>query len=62
MAIAKTRLHIICGICGSNEYFKFEINLTGNCDNNGHEFPAVFITCGNCSSLTSLDEVMKKEI
>jgi hypothetical protein len=61
MAIAKTRLHIICGICGSNEYLKFEINLTGNCDNNGDEFPAVFITCGNCSSLTDLSEVIDEE-
>lgn len=63
MAISKTRLHIICGICGSNEYLKFEINLTGNCDNDGNEFPAVLITCENCSSLTELSEVVdeKKE-
>ena len=61
MAIAKTRLHIICGICGSNECLKFEINPTGNCDNDGNEYPAVFIKCGNCSSLTGLDEVIDEE-
>lgn len=61
MTISKTRLHIICGICGSNKYLKFEINSTGNCDNDGDEFPAVFITCGNCSSLTDLGEVIDEK-
>ena len=61
MAIAKTRIHIICGFCGSNEMFNFEINQKGKCNNDGSETPAVFITCENCSSLTSLGEIMQEK-
>jgi hypothetical protein len=60
MAIANPRIHMICGICGSNKDFSFKINMTGNCDNDGNEYPAVFISCGNCVSLTGLDEVIKE--
>lgn len=62
MAIAKTRIHMICGLCGNNESFKFKIHQKGRCDRNGDEFPAVFITCENCSTLTSLEQVIKEEI
>jgi len=61
MAIAKTRIHIICGFCGNNEMFSFEINQKGKCDNDGKESPAVFISCNNCASLTSLSEIMQEE-
>lgn len=61
LAIAKTRIHMICGICGSNEYLKYKIINKGRCDNEGKEHPAVFITCENCASLTSLDEIIKLE-
>ncbi len=61
MSIAKTRIHIICGFCGNNESFKFRVDPKGNCDKKGNEYPAVFITCENCSSLTGLDEVIKEE-
>lgn len=60
MTNGNKRLHIICGMCGSNEDLEFEINQTGNCDNDGNEFPAVFIICRNCSSLTDLAEVIKE--
>ena len=59
MAIAKTRIHMICGICGCNEEFEFEINPTGNCNNDGEEYPSVTIVCNNCSSITNLDELME---
>jgi hypothetical protein len=61
MAIAKTRIHMICGLCGNNEMFKFKIDPKGREDKDGNQHPAVFITCGNCSTLTSLDEVIKEE-
>ena len=54
------RLHIICGMCGSNEDLSFKIDQKGNCDNEGVEYPAVYISCENCSSLTGLDEVIKE--
>ncbi len=61
MAIAKTRIHMICGICGNNEMFKFRIHPEAREDKDGNQFPAVFITCENCSSITGLDEVIKEE-
>lgn len=61
MAIAKTRIHMICGLCGNNEMFKFKIEPEGREDKAGNQFPAVFITCENCASLTSLDEIIKEE-
>ncbi len=61
MAIAKTRIHMICGLCGNNESFKFKISPKGNCDKLGNEYPAVFITCGNCSTLTGLDNIIKED-
>jgi len=60
MTIANPRIHIICGVCGSNKDFIFTIEPIGNCDNEGNTYPAVFITCQNCRTLTSLDEVMKE--
>lgn len=59
MAIAKTRIHIICGICGCNDMWRYEIAPTGNCDYHCNLTPAVYLTCGNCASLTNLDELMK---
>ena len=60
MATASTRIHMICGFCGCNDEFEFTINPKGNCNNEGIEYPAVFIVCNNCSSLTGLDEVIKE--
>jgi len=61
MAIAKTRIHMICGICGNNEMLHYKIEPLGRCDNDGKEHPAVIISCDNCSSITSLDEVIPEE-
>ena len=54
-------LHIICGKCGSNVMLEFRIDPTGNCDNDGVEYPAVFITCNNCSNLSSLDDTINEK-
>ena len=47
-------------MCGCDDMLKFKINPTGNCDNDGVEFPAVFVNCDNCSSLTNLNEIIKE--
>lgn len=52
---------MICGLCGNNEMFKFRIVNKEKEDKDGNQFPAVFITCENCSTLTGLDEVIKDE-
>lgn len=54
------KLHLICGICGCAEMLSFRINLKGGCDEAGEEVPAVLISCGNCSTLTSLAEHIKE--
>jgi uncharacterized Zn finger protein len=54
-------LHIICGKCGNKNELTFKINSTGNCDEDGNEYPAVFISCGNCGTLTGLDEVIDEK-
>lgn len=62
MAIAS--LHIICGNCGCNDLFKFSI------DPEGHDItqkdeplfkPAVFIICGNCTTLHDLSDTVEEE-
>ncbi len=51
------RLHIICGNCGCNDEFSFKIDPKGNdvSDTYSKFEPAVFITCGNCSTIHNLD-------
>ena len=48
-------LHIICGKCGCNNMLEFKLCLDGN-DKDECVYPAVFITCGNCGTLSSLDD------
>lgn len=58
--MAHARLHVICGNCGCNDQFDFEI------DPAGHDItiitpafaPAVYIRCRNCSTLHDLAETM----
>jgi len=61
MTIANPKLHIICGACGCNTMLSFKIKDNGNCDNEGNEYPAVYIYCENCSFVVSLDEVIPEE-
>ncbi len=61
MTIANPPIHVICGACGSNKELSFRIEPKGNCAKDGTEYPAVFISCANCSNLTGLDEVIPEE-
>ncbi len=64
MATTKTRIHIICGICGSDEHMNYKVNHDANIFNkaeeNEYRKDAVVISCDNCGSITYLDEVMKE--
>lgn len=60
MTIAKTRIHMICGICGSNEFLEYSIEENYICDNDGDERMGVCIKCKNCGSVTGLDEIIKE--
>lgn len=62
MAIAKNRIHMICGICGCNDMLSFKIEKNFICDNKGIERDGVVISCANCSSITGLEEIIKEEI
>jgi uncharacterized Zn finger protein len=55
------RIHMICGMCGCADSFTFKIDPKGNYDKNDNEIPAVFISCGNCGTLTGLDEVITEK-
>lgn len=48
--MARARLHLICGNCGSNDMWSYQIDSQGH-DVGGQMLPAVFLTCGNCSTL-----------
>lgn len=52
---------MICGMCGCADSFTFKIDPKGNYDKNDNEIPAVFISCGNCGTLTGLDEVITEK-
>lgn len=47
-------LHIICGRCGNKNDLSFKINFN-------EESAEVYITCGNCGTLTGLDEVITEK-
>lgn len=59
MAISKTRIHIICGLCGDNTMMKFKIKSEIS-DKTGEKYHAITIICDNCSSTTGLDEILKE--
>lgn len=51
-------LHMICGKCGCTTMLSFELELDGY--NDGDKiFPVVYISCGNCGTLTGLDEIIE---
>lgn len=51
--MARARLHLICGNCGCNDMWTYRIYPTGR-DIDGQLSPAVFLACGNCSTLHDL--------
>jgi hypothetical protein len=60
MAIAKNRVHIICGFCGNNEMFKYSVSIEQD-DDTEEDYFNVILICENCSSLTGLDELMDED-
>ena len=54
--MARSRLHIICGNCGCNDMFKFEIDPKGHdLSDEKEEFePAIWVKCENCSTIHDL--------
>ena len=59
--MAKAKLHIICGNCGCNDNFTYEIESQGICNDDGSYSPDAFIFCGNCSTLHSLDDEFNEQ-
>lgn len=53
MVMAK--LHIICGNCGCNNLFKYEIDIDYD-DDKECNYPRVYISCENCATLHSLED------
>lgn len=59
--MARSRLHLICGNCGCADMWSYRIDPEGT-DINGVLSPAVYILCGNCSTLHNLADKAKEEI
>ncbi len=62
MVMAKG-LHVICGNCGCNDEFEFQIDPKGH-DVSGTEtkfLPAVFIKCRNCSTIHDLSDTIQEK-
>jgi predicted nucleic-acid-binding Zn-ribbon protein len=55
-----SNLHIICGNCGCNYMFEYEVDPTGH-DISGSDdqfAPAVYITCKNCATIHDLADTI----
>lgn len=48
--MARARLHLICGNCGCNDMWSYQISPQGT-DIGGVLYPAVYLTCGCCATL-----------
>ena len=57
--MAHARLHMICGNCGANDMFEYEIGVDID-DDTDEEKLTVYIICNNCNTLHSLDDNAKK--
>jgi len=55
--MVRERIHIICGNCGCNDMFDYEIDMEGQ-DFGDHFKPSVRISCNNCSTIHSLENKM----
>jgi hypothetical protein len=58
--MARARLHLICGNCGCNSMWSYAIHPEGH-DIEGELFPAVFLSCGNCSTMHDLSNTAREE-
>lgn len=52
--MANAKLHIICGNCGCNSMFIYDIETDLNVNNK--EYRRVSITCINCSTIHCLED------
>lgn len=53
--MANAKLHMICGNCGQNDMFDYEIETEINDDTN-KKYQVVYIGCNNCNTLHLLDD------
>lgn len=53
--MANAKLHIICGNCGQNDMFDYNIKTEIN-DDTDQEYQVVYIGCNNCNTLHILDD------
>ena len=58
--MARARLHIICGNCGSNDMFKYSIVIDYD-DDKECNYPRVSIACDNCSTIHCLEDNATEE-
>lgn len=58
--MAHAKLHIICGNCGQNNMFGYEI-YTEFDDDTYEPFQVVYINCNNCGTLHTLDDNAKQQ-
>lgn len=58
--MARARLHVICGNCGCNDQLTVQVVPDGNdvSDEAPKFTPAVWIRCGNCTTLHDLATCM----
>lgn len=60
--MANAKLHMICGNCGCNDQFDYEIDPQGRdvSDDEPKFKPAVWVFCRNCSTLHDLAKNAKE--
>lgn len=56
--MANAKLHLICGNCGCNDMFTYEIVKDGHdiTEDKPKFKDAVFLSCGNCYTLHDLED------
>lgn len=58
--MVNARLHIICGNCGQNDMFTYQINNEIDDDTN-EKYQTVNLICNNCHTIHDLDTNARKE-
>lgn len=58
--MVNAKLHLICGNCGCNDEWEYEIDNEGK-DIDGVLYPEVRLCCKNCGTIHSLEEVNAKD-
>ncbi len=57
--MAHAKLHMICGNCGQNDMFDYNISTEID-DDTEEEYQVVYIGCNNCHTLHVLDDNAEK--